>query len=162
MFKFIKEWLFQYTYTKYLIKLNKDNKAKVFLHKTDQLAILKLLRHLGAKESTLIINHLGAIDTPKITRHSTKEIFHLNLFEMDINSSSISFTTEKEGSIAIQLKPLEQYSIYLSDLNTMIFEIYEKDYSNSYFIRMTVPLPVTLNKMIEESKRLAKREKISG
>ncbi|WP_174887942.1 MULTISPECIES: hypothetical protein [Bacillus cereus group] len=74
MLKRVKEWLFEYTYTSYLVKLKKrEHKSRVNTNVSDLLSIIKLLEYLGAQKCKL-----------EVYQRPKKEVFELSMSDLGV------------------------------------------------------------------------------
>ncbi|EJR05457.1 hypothetical protein II7_05384 [Bacillus cereus MSX-A12] len=142
MFKKVKEWLFEYTFTKYLVQLNKQKyNSHVPLDSLQQLKIIKLLKYLGVQDCEL-----------EIYQKPQKESYNLKMSDLQITNTSITVNLEKKRTFELNYKIDGGSTILLSDDSTMVFELSDSTFN----IKLTVLLPFTIEHLIEESKRLSK------
>lgn len=145
MLKQIKEWLFEYTYTKYLVALqNREYYSHVTIDFRDQLHIIELLKYLGAQKCKL-----------EVYQNPKKEVFDLVMSNLQITNTSLVINTENERTFELNYKLDGQASILLINAETMVFDLSE----SSFHIKLTVSLPLTIEKIIEESKKLSKEHR---
>ncbi|AJG73730.1 hypothetical protein FOC89_00530 (plasmid) [Bacillus thuringiensis] len=149
MFKRVKEWLFEYTYTKYLVELKeKEHNSYVSIDLGDQLSIIKLLKYLGAQKCQL-----------EVYQRPIKELFDLSMSDLQITSTSIIISVENNRKFELNYKLDGHATISLIDAETMVFELSESISSRLFYIKWTVSLPFTIEHIIEESKRLSREHR---
>lgn len=154
MFNSIKEWLFSYSYTKYLVKLNKYKK-NIELPLSDQLAIIHLLKGLGAENCKL-----------ELYQKPKKESWNINMSQLDISKSGIIIDPSSEqepntNKLDLSYEKCEHVTISLANSNTIIFEVSDTVFKKLFYTKLKITLPVTLDELIEESKRLATEERLN-
>ncbi|PRT27744.1 hypothetical protein [Bacillus wiedmannii] len=145
MFKQIKEWLFEYTYTKFLVELqNREYYSHVTIDLRDQLHIIELLKYLGAQKCKL-----------EVYQRPKKEVYDLNMSNLQITNTSLVVTIENERTFGLNYNIDAQANILLINAETMVFELSD----SSFHTKLTVLLPQTIEKIIEESKKLSKEHR---
>lgn len=152
MYKSIKEWLFSYTYTKYLVKLNKYKENTIALPISDQLAIINLIKELGAKKCCL-----------ELYQKPKTESWVINMAELDITKTGIIEYKNPNTKLKFELdfKKYEHATISLANSKTIVFELSDSISKKLLYIKLKITLPVSLDELIEESKELAREERLS-
>lgn len=150
MFKKVKEWLSEYTYTKYLVELKEKeyNSYVPIIISSDQLSIIKLLKYLGAQKCRL-----------EVYQRPIKESFDLSISDLQITNTSIIISLESNREFELNYELDGDARVSLIDAETMVFELSESLVSRSFYIKWTISLPFTIEHIIEESKRLARENK---
>lgn len=150
MLRTIKEWLSQYTYTKYLVKLNKYKKDKIELPTSDQLAIIKILKELGATKCRL-----------ELYQKPKSESWNLNMSELEITNKniivrfknpSLDNSHNRKNTFELDHNKFEHATISLENFNTMVFEVSDSAFNNSFYTKLKITLPTSLDELIEKSK----------
>ncbi|MBG9692523.1 hypothetical protein ACP3VS_22900 [Lysinibacillus sp. VIII_CA] len=152
MIKTIKEWLFQFSYTKYLVKLSNFKNSEIVLPLSDQLAIINLLKALGAKKCRL-----------ELYQNPKKESWDINMAELDITKTgNIEYKNPStQLKFKLDLKKSEHATISLANSKTIVFELSDSVTKKLFYTKLIIRLPVTLNELIEESKKLAKEDRLN-